>query len=80
MEEHGQCPATSLMVVKVMAGNLDVLSPQTASELDRLVSLKTDECVYAYANYLLKTVLFRSDSFFCLAFPFLGGPSCIYFI
>ena len=47
---------TSLMLIKMMDRNLSVLRPDIISQLDHLVSLKTDECVYNYAKYLLKTV------------------------
>ena len=51
--------AVSLMVIHTINRNLDLLQPEVVSKLDHLVMLKTDECVFEYAKYLLKTVIYQ---------------------
>ena len=54
--------AVSLMIIHTMNRNLDLLQPEGVSKLDHLVMLKTDECVFEYAKYLLKTVIFHKGN------------------
>ena len=52
----------SLLVIRIIVRNLDVLQQEVISKFDHLITLKTDECVYEYAKYLLETVCLVAEN------------------
>ena len=52
----GNCPAVSLLIIKIIAGKFHDMDDKTREDFDSMIQLQNDECVFEYATYLLAKV------------------------